>query len=182
MSEQFVLITGCSGGGKSSLLAELQGRGCHVVEEPGRRIVRQERASGGRALPWVDSVAFLHRAMEMALADREAARAFSGWVFFDRGLIDAASALEDLTAEPALETLGAAHRYHRRVFMAPPWPEIFETDAERRHGFEAGLPEYRRLEKALPALGYEVITLPRVAVAARADFVLAALARQSGPG
>jgi predicted ATPase len=31
------------------------------------------------------------------------------------------------------------------------------------------------LEKALPALGYEVIRLPKVAVAARADFVLTTL-------
>ena len=111
----------------------------------------------------------------MALADREAAQTHSGWVFFDRGLIDAASALEDITGQQALETLGARHRYHRRVFLAPPWPEIYETDAERRHEFEASLPEYSRLEKTLPILGYEVIPLPKVAISARADFVLAAL-------
>jgi predicted ATPase len=37
MSERFVLLSGCSGGGKSALLAELHARGYHVVEEPGRR-------------------------------------------------------------------------------------------------------------------------------------------------
>jgi len=40
--ESFVIISGCSGGGKSTLLAELGRRGYAVVEEPGRRIVRQE--------------------------------------------------------------------------------------------------------------------------------------------
>jgi len=175
LSEQFVLISGCSGGGKSTLLDELAARGHPVVEEPGRRIVKQELESGGSALPWVDPLAFTQRAIEMALADREAAHIHSGWVFFDRGLIDAASALEACTGQPVLEVLGARHRYHRRVFMAPPWPEIYEIDAERRHGFEAGLTEYHRLEKALPVLGYEVIPLPRTTVAARADFVLATL-------
>ena len=97
-------------------------------------------------------------------------------VFFDRGLIDAASALEDVTGEQVLGAMAALHPYHRRVFHeASPWPEIYETDAERQHGFEAGLLEYHRLEKALPALGYEVIPLPKAAVRARADFVLAAL-------
>jgi predicted ATPase len=176
MCERFVLITGCSGGGKSTLLAELAARGHAVVEEPGRRIVREELASGGQALPWVDSEAFLRRAIEMALADREAARACEGWVFFDRGLIDAASGLESVTREPVLRALGAQHRYHRRVFVAPPWPEIYETDPERRHGFEAGLVEYRRMEAELPELAYEVIVLPKTTVAARADFVLRALA------
>jgi predicted ATPase len=175
LSDQFVLITGCSGGGKSTLLAELRARGHEVVEERGRRIVSQELEAGGHALPWVDPLAFTHRAIEMALADREAAKTRSGWVFFDRGLIDAASALEDRTGQPVLEALDALHRYHRRVFIAPPWPEIYVTDDERRHAFEDGLPEYRRLEKALPALGYEVIRLPKVAVAARADFVLTTL-------
>jgi predicted ATPase len=175
LSEQFVLISGCSGCGKSTLLAELRARGHHVVEEPGRRIVKHELQAGGGALPWIDQAAFARRAIEMALADREAARGHAGWVFFDRGLIDAASALEDLTGEPVLEALGALHRYHRRVFLAPPWPEIYLTDAERRHGFEAGLPEYDRLQTSLPALGYEVLTLPKATVSARADFVLAAL-------
>lgn len=175
MGEHFVLISGCSGGGKSTLLAELRARGHHVVEEPGRRIVTHELHGGGHALPWVDPAAFARRAIAMAHADREAAQALSGWVFFDRGLIDAASALEALTGEPVLRAVGAQHRYHRRVFMAPPWPEIHATDAERRHGFEAGLAEYNRLEKAFPFLGYEVITLPKATVAARADFVLGVL-------
>ncbi len=74
-----------------------------------------------------------------------------------------------------LRALGAAHRYHRRVFMAPPWPEIYATDAERRHGFEAALAEYGRLETVFPFLGYEVVTLPKTPVAARADFVLGIL-------
>jgi predicted ATPase len=59
--------------------------------------------------------------------------------------------------------------------MAPPWPEIYASDGERRHGLEVGLAEYERLTKAFPALGYEVITLPKASVSARADFVLAAL-------
>jgi predicted ATPase len=175
LSERFVLITGCSGGGKSTLLAELRARGYPVVEEPGRRIVKQELESAGAALPWIDQAAFARRAIEMAIADRAAAQTHTGWVFFDRGLIDAASALETLTGEPVLGELAALHPYHRRVFMAPPWPEIYQTDAERRNGFEAGLAEYRRLRRALPALGYTVIPLPKVSVSARADFVLAAL-------
>ncbi len=137
--------------------------------------MKEELETGGTALQWVDPAAFGHRAIEMTLADREAARTHTGWVFFDRGLIDAALGLEQISGQNVVQTLGALHRYHRQVFMAPPWPEIYETDAERRHGFEDALAEYHRLDKAPPPLGYEVITLPKIAVAARADFVLATL-------
>lgn len=175
MTDRFVLLSGCSGGGKSTLLAELAARGHAVVEEPGRRIVAQALAGGGGALPWEDAAGFARQAIALALADREAAAGREGWVFFDRGLVDAASALEALTGSPVLQALGQAHRYHRRVFLVPPWPEIYVTDPERRHGFEAGLAEYERLERDYPALGYAVVVLPKTSVAARADFLLATL-------
>lgn len=174
--DRFVVISGCSGGGKSTLLAELARRGYAVVEEPGRRIVQEELAGNGAALPWVDAAAFARRAIAMALADRERAAAQQGgWVFFDRGLIDAAAALEHITVEPALERIGQPHRYHRRVFLTPPWPEIYATDAERRHDLDAALAEYERLLRVYPALGYEVVILPKIGVSERADFILHAL-------
>lgn len=55
----FVIISGCSGGGKSTLLAELQRRGYPVIEEPGRRIVEEQLGTGGHALPWLDMPAFM---------------------------------------------------------------------------------------------------------------------------
>ncbi|WP_244484876.1 AAA family ATPase [Bradyrhizobium tropiciagri] len=168
-------ISGCSGGGKSTLLAELHARGYPVVEEPGRRIIADEITSGGKALPWVDAAAFLRRAIDVALKDMALAKTHSGWVFFDRGLVDAATALEALTGEPVLRAICSVHRYHKRVFMTPPWPEIYVTDSERRHGFEAATTEYHRLMQTFPMLGYDVAILPKSSPSARADFVLATL-------
>ncbi len=171
----FVVISGCSGGGKSTLLSELAHRGFATVEEPGRRIVREELLGDGKALPWVDPVAFSRRAIARAQADLEAAARLSGWVFFDRGLIDAAAALEPLTGAFAATIWGVARPYGRKVFLTPPWPEIYQTDAERRHSLADAIPEYERLLKVYPALGYEVTLLPRIPVAARADLVLETL-------
>ncbi|WP_313526767.1 AAA family ATPase [Shinella sp.] len=175
MSDRFIVLSGCSGGGKSTLLEELSRRGHATVEEPGRRIVQEELAKDGTALPWLDLAAFVRRAIAMALADREAMRDQPGLIFFDRGWVDAAAALEAHTGEPVLATLAAQHRYNTKVFLTPPWPEIYAGDAERRHGLEAALAEYARLETGYPALGYETIILPKVPVAERADFVLARL-------
>ena len=49
--ERFVILSGCSGGGKSTLLDELARRGHAVVAEPGRRIVAEQLREGGAALP-----------------------------------------------------------------------------------------------------------------------------------
>jgi predicted ATPase len=40
---RFVVISGCSGGGQSSLVAELGRRGRTILEEPGRRIAASLR-------------------------------------------------------------------------------------------------------------------------------------------
>lgn len=78
MHDRLVVISGCSGGGKSSLLAELKARGHRVVEEAGRRIIAAETAAGGTALPWIDLAAFLRRAIGIAIADHSAAAAHDG--------------------------------------------------------------------------------------------------------
>ena len=172
---RFVMISGCSGGGKSTLLAELARRGYSIVEEPGRRIVREEIDRGGSALPWVDEAAFLHRALAMSVADQISAGTQEGWVFFDRGLVDAAAGIQHLTGEPVQTSLGQTHRYHKRVFMTPPWPEIYFTDPERRHGLDSAVAEYLRLLEIYPSLNYEVSIVPKIGVRERADFVLKAL-------
>ncbi len=66
--------------------------------------------------------AFARRAIEVALHDRVLAMKASSWVFFDRGLIDAAAALQRLTGEFAPQELIQANRYNSRVFLMPPWP------------------------------------------------------------
>jgi predicted ATPase len=101
------------------------------------------------------------------------AGALDGWVFFDRGLVDAAAGLQYLTGEPVLAALGQSHRYHRRVFLTPPWPQIYSTDPERRHSLEKALAEYRLLLETYPSLGYDYQGL---GCRKCADFVLNALA------
>lgn len=170
-----IILSGCSGGGKSTLLADLARRGYRTIEEPGRRIVAEETQGSGAALPWVDAAGFARRVVDMALADRAALAPDDGHVFFDRGLIDAAAALEHFAAVPVDRTLAGLDRFHEQVFLVPPWPEIYDTDAERRHGFEAAVDEYDRLLSVYARLGYVAVILPKTDVAARADFILSRL-------
>jgi predicted ATPase len=169
--KRLIAISGCSGGGKSSLLAELKQRGFAVVEEPGRRVVQREIQTGGNALPWIDGAAFARKTLALAWDDWRGAQSLNSIVFFDRGVVDAAAALAHVTGYWPEGDLAQA--YEHLVFLAPPWPEIFAVDAERRHGFGQAEAEYHRLVAAYAQLGYEAVVLPKVSVAERAAFVLA---------
>ncbi len=167
-----VLISGCSGGGKSTLLAELAARGYAVVEEPGRRIVDEERNGAGTALPWVDMARFAQRALDRSRDDIQQTDHLPGPVFFDRGLIDAAVALAHADNVPLATTLRPDRPYADPIFLAPPWPEIFRQDAARRHDMASAIGEFERLTIAFAELGYATSHLPKAPVSQRADFVL----------
>ncbi|WP_341368990.1 AAA family ATPase [Yoonia sp. BS5-3] len=172
MNPKLVLLTGCSGGGKSTLLKALEERGFATVQEPGRRIVADELARKGDALPWVDMNAFALRAIEMAKCDLRAAQEREGIVFFDRGMIDAAVALAHSGGPTIKETLGETQAYWKRVFVVPPWSKLFVGDVERRHSFDAAVQEHHRIKRSLDALDYVRIELPKVSVQERAEIVL----------
>ncbi|TNH30904.1 hypothetical protein FHG89_05140 [Micromonospora orduensis] len=66
---------------------------------------------------------------------RQASR-HPGPVFFDRGIPDLVGYYL-LLGQPVPAHLTAAaqlFRYHQRVFIAPPWPQIYTTDSERHQG------------------------------------------------
>ncbi|MEP5729334.1 MAG: AAA family ATPase [Sulfitobacter sp.] len=175
MHKKNILISGCSGGGKSSLLEVLCQRGYPTVPEPGRRIVNQERSGTGRALPWVNLSLFAQRALALAQADLAAAQNTKGFVFFDRGLIDAAVALKYAGGPHYRTSLAGQQQYARRVYVTPPWPEIYVTDADRKHSMDDAKTEYLRLNKAFFELGYDICELPKTSVCDRANFILADL-------
>ncbi|MEL6571404.1 MAG: AAA family ATPase [Pseudomonadota bacterium] len=171
----YYLITGCSSGGKSTLLAALDARGYHTIPEPGRRIVAEERAGDGKALPWVDALAFSHRALQMAREDLAGCASQQGPVFFDRGLIDAAVALQHAAEIPLSASLGSKSPYQNPVFLAPPWSEIYQKEADRPHGFDAAVAEYYRIKEALTELNLKVVHLPKISLEERVEFVLSHL-------
>ena len=174
--KRFVVISGCSGGGKSTLLTELATRGCSTVEEPGRRIVKQELEGDGSRLPWVDMIAFAQAALALALEDYQQSLHRKGRVFFDRGIVDAAAALAHFSKNPEAADILRQQHYNPKVFLTPPWPEIYEADAERKHGFHNAVAEYERLLEVYAGAGYVTHILPKVNVGGRADFVFDTLA------
>lgn len=176
-SSRFVMITGCSGGGKSSLLAELARRGYRSFAEPGRQIFKEQTLIDGPALPARDGVLFGELCISRTINRMVEAADAADFVFFDRGLIDPLSHWARLGLEPPAHWTEAAKRFrfHRKVFVAPPWPEIFENDSERRHSFEDAIGDYPVLLQIYRDFGYETIILPKLPVPERADFVLNAL-------
>lgn len=178
MSEQFYVVTGGPGAGKTSLITELAHRGFHTAPESGRAIIRAQMASGGDALPWADRVAFAERMLERDQRAHKTAGALSGPVIFDRGIPDIVGYLMlcDLSVPPHLAAAAKAARYNARVFLAPFWDAIFSQDAERKQTRAEAEATCEIMRETYAALGYDIVELPLTDIAARADFVAAHVA------
>jgi predicted ATPase len=78
-----------------------------------------------------------------------------------------------VTPSPALKEAIRTRRYNAKVFVFPPWREIYATDAERRQDSREAERTFDLIAGRLPTLGYEPVVVPRGTIEDRAAFVLA---------
>jgi predicted ATPase len=174
-SERAFVLSGCSGGGKSTLLSGLALHGVAVAEEAGRQIVREQMAIAGPALPYADPRLFVELLVSRAIQQWAAAKRHGQTTVFDRSVIDGISFLEHLRLDIPDHIIRAGERirYNRTVLMVPPWPELFAGDAERRHGFEDAAAQFSTLIGTYERFGYSVALLPKTDIHSRLAHVLA---------
>ena len=165
----FVVLTGCSGGGKSTILSSLSEKGFRSVPEPGRQIVKEQLAFGGEGLPWKSINVFLELALSRYIYTFLTEKDDNNFVFFDRSIIDAVK--PNLQQGRHFKNAARKFRYHQRVFMLPPWEEIYQFDSERRHSFEDAVKEYEILIQYYKKFGYEIILVPKMSVMLRTEFI-----------
>lgn len=174
-----VVITGGPGVGKTTLLNELAARGFATVPESAREVLRERRAQGlpMRPPPPVFAAELLRRD-----AARCADPAPPGPpVFFDRCVVESVAMAREcdlLTADQAAAALRGVD-FHRRVFVLPPWPAIYVTDAERDHSFGHCQRVHRALMRAYLSLGVKIHEVPWDAPPRRAAHLLAVLAAEA---
>lgn len=169
-----IVISGCSGGGKSTLIDGLASKGFQTVPEAGRIVVREALASSGDALPWVDRKNFAEKLAAFAIQQFDATADLDGLVFFDRSVIEALvySQMHNVEMPVWLGQAVRNCRYDDTVFVVPPWQDIFVEDEERRHSFDEAVTEYHSVLKAFTEFGYNVCEVPRMANQERVEFIL----------
>ena len=170
---KFYILSGCSGGGKSSLLGEMQKRGYSIIPEAGRRVVANAQKNDTDALPWKSPNAFVRACVELHLRDLASSSVLTGPVLLDRSLIDVISYLEFkfLPVPQDLANLLKTPRYESLVFITPPWPEVFENDGQRKVSFSEAVLEHEHLCQTFSRLGFTLQEVPQHPLPDRADFI-----------
>ena len=172
-SELFV-ITGGPGMGKTSLIQELAQAGYYCVAESGRKIIQTQLETGGDQLPWANRSAYAMEMFRMAVADYERASKNGALSFFDRGIPDVIGYLRlcELSIPEAYWTAAQTLRYHKQVFITPPWPEIYLNDKERKQSLEEAEATFDVMMDVYQELDYSLIEIPKLSIKERVRFIL----------
>lgn len=170
----FIVISGGPGAGKTTLIRELEHRGYHCVDEVARQLIAEQVDAKGTALPWKDKEQYKQLMLERSVAVYRNTPAGSRPVFFDRGIPDTLcyAMLEGLLLTDEMEGYARTLRYNKTVFLLPPWEAIYHTDNERKQSWPEAVHTYNQMKQTYLSYGYEPVDIPVAPVGYRADFVI----------
>lgn len=172
MNKRYV-ITGGPGTGKSSIINELKKKNYACSTEISREIIQSELKTNGEVVPWLNLNSFSDKVVylrsEQWLATNE-----SETHFFDRGIIDAIAYLHNANSQVPESYINAIYKYpyNTKVFITPPWENIYQKDAERMESFKESERIHKQLVKSYENFGYKLIMVPKLSVSERVEFIL----------
>ena len=167
------VITGAPCSGKTTVIRALEASGFPVVHESARSIIEGELAAGrdpGQIRR--DPLAFQRRVLSAKLALERRLPALDT-VFLDRGIPDSIAYFRLSGLDPEAPLYHAHRVRYRRIFFFERLP--LTADKVRSEAPETVARLDALITAAYRELGYAVIRVPVLGVAARVDFVLARL-------
>ena len=179
MQKEIIVIIGGPGTGKTTIIDGLVAKGHCCYPEISREVTLEAKKQGIEQL-------FLEKPLllsELLLEGRKkqfqnATKEPHEIVFIDRGIPDVLAYMHYIgDSYPA--TFDAACREHTysKIFILPPWEEIYISDAERYENFEQAKLIYNHLTETYQNYGYKLIEVPKDTMNNRILFILDEISR-----
>ena len=166
------IITGAPGTGKTTLINLLKDT-FPCMDEVSRKVIIDEQKNNRNGMPWSD----INRFTDLVFKQTTQELLNTETLICDRSLLDLEAYLSvaNKTIPDYLRNFPYHKNYHKTVFFAPTWFEIYCQDAQRLQEFDYCL----KLEKALlehyKRKNFEIIMLPKKTPLKRKKLILDSL-------
>lgn len=177
MNIKRIVITGGPGTGKSSIVKELEASGRNCLHEISREVILKAKEQGIDQLFLENPLLFSQMLLDGRLKQFHEADNYKesadGNLFYDRGLPDVVAYhnYANLPYPESFDTACTNHIYDK-IFILPPWEEIYEQDNERYENFEESSKIYEYLKSTYQSYNYHLTEVPKLSIKERVRFIL----------
>jgi predicted ATPase len=174
VSKEIIVIIGGPGTGKSTIIDGLTEKGFCCYPEISRQVTLEAKKQGIEQL-------FLEKPLlfsELLLEGRKnqfksALEETHNIVFIDRGIPDVLAYMHYIgDSYPAHFDLACRENLYTKIFILPPWEEIYVSDEARYENFEQAKLIHNHLTETYKNYGYELIEVPKDSLDNRILFIL----------
>ena len=174
MNKEIVVIIGGPGTGKTTIIEGLLAKGFCCYPEISREVTLEAKKQGIEQLFLENPLLF----SELLLEGRKkqfhnAHKEPHNIVFLDRGIPDVLAYMHYIgDSYPAFFDQACRDHIYTKIFLLPPWEEIYISDNERYENFEQAKLIYNHLTETYQKYGYHLIEVPKGSVEERISFIL----------
>lgn len=174
MSKEIIVIIGGPGTGKSTIIDGLTAKGYCCYPEISRQVTLEAKKQGIEQLFLENPLLFSELLLEGRKKQYEdAVKEAHEIVFIDRGIPDVLAYMHYIgDSYPIHFDLACRQNLYTKIFILPPWEEIYKSDAERYENFEQAKLINNHLTETYQKYGYELIEVPKDSLDNRILFIL----------
>jgi predicted ATPase len=177
LEKEIVVIIGGPGTGKTTIIDNLLSKGHCCYPEVSREIISEAQKQGIEQLflekPLLFSELLLEgRKKQFQIAKNEPHTT----VFLDRGIPDVLAYMHYIgDSYPSFFDQACRDHNYDRIFILPPWEEIYVSDDERYENYEQAKLIYNHLIETYQKYDYNLVEVPKGSVEERSNFILSQL-------
>lgn len=174
MQKEIIVIIGGPGTGKTTLIDGLVQKGFCCYPEISRQVTAQAQQQGIEQLFLENPLLFSELLLEGRKKQfHDAHQEPHNIVFLDRGIPDVLAYMHYIgdSYPPFFDEACKEHIY-TKIFILPPWEDIYVSDQERYENFEQAQLIHDHLVETYRNYGYELIEVPKDTVDKRILFIL----------
>jgi predicted ATPase len=174
VQKEIIVIIGGPGTGKTTIINELIANGYCCYPEISRQVTLEAQKKGIEQLFLKNPLLFSELLLEGRKKQFESAcNEPHEMVFLDRGIPDVLAYMHYIgDSYPSFFDAACKEHIYSKIFILPPWEEIYISDQERYENFEQAKLIYNHLTETYQNYGYELIEVPKDSVDKRILFIL----------
>lgn len=174
MNKEIIVIIGGPGTGKSTIIEGLIEKGFCCYPEISRQVTLEAKKKGIEQLFLENPLLFSELLLEGRKNQfKSALEEKQELVFIDRGIPDVLAYMHYIgDSYPIHFDLACRENVYTKIFILPPWEDIYVSDKERYENFEQAKLIYNHLTETYQNYGYELIEVPKDTLDNRILFIL----------